>query len=97
MSFGMGGTLSDMGGGGDFQQGPSIQNPGGVSGAPEQIFAEYDKCIQCLKYLGDIEMDATKGAKVQTMAATLNQMKVDRQREMQQLQQQVQRASAGVM
>lgn len=100
MQMGMGGnamSLSGLAQGGDFQQGPSIQNPAGVSGTPEALFAEYDKCVMCLKYLGDVETDPARGAKVQMMAAQLNQMKVDRQREVQQLQQQVARAGSGVM
>lgn len=98
MPDGMGGNAMSLSGlAGDFQQGPSIQSPGGMSGTPQALFAEYDKCVMCLKYLGDVETDPTRGAKVQMMAAQLNQMKVDRQKEMQQLQQQVARAQSGVM
>ena len=101
MSFGMGGSpVSSFGppqGGGDFQQNPSIQNPGGVPGMIGQLLSQYDVCVQCLKQLADQEIDEARGSKLQMMAAQLNQMKVDRKREVEQMQQQQARVSAGAM
>lgn len=103
MPFGMGGdamSLSDLaggGGGGDFQQNPNAQNPGGVPGMTQQLFAAYDMAVQTLKRLADIELDESRGSKLAMMAAQLNQMKVDRKREIEQMQQQVARAGVGAM
>lgn len=91
-------SLSQLGAmGGDFQQGPTAGSPGGVPGMIGQLLSQYDMAVSVLRQLADLEMDESRGSKIGTMAAQLNQMKVDRKREIDQMQQQQARFSAGAV